>query len=79
MNATPAPRDPDACELDRLQRMYGDLYQIRRVSSMWIASRRVVDGHEPTIMKDTAAELEAAMRSPSPGIGRMSPLITDAQ
>lgn len=51
-------------ELSRLQAAYGDRYVIRRTPSMWIATRRKDDNTEPTIIRDTSEELEAAMDNP---------------
>lgn len=51
-------------ELARLQEEYGDRYSIRRSPTLWIATRRADDGTEPTHIKDTSYELEAAMRAP---------------
>ncbi len=51
-------------ELARLQEEYGGRYEIRRTPTLWIATRRADDGTEPTLIKDTSYELEAAMRSP---------------
>ncbi|MCP3011971.1 hypothetical protein NGM33_01405 [Nocardiopsis dassonvillei] len=51
-------------ELARLQAEYGDRYSIRRSRTLWIATLRVDDGTEPTLMCDTWPELETRMRTP---------------
>lgn len=51
-------------ELSRLQAEYGDRYAIRRTKTMWIGTRRADDGTEPTIIRDTSEELDAAMAHP---------------
>lgn len=79
MNPTPLPRDPNEAELDRLRRMYGDVYRIWCTDTLWIGSRRRYDQYEPTVMADTAEQLEELMRHPRLAIGRMSPLVEDTQ
>ncbi|MFW6638808.1 hypothetical protein ACOALZ_02055 [Nocardiopsis algeriensis] len=56
----------EARELARLQKEYGKRYSIRRSPTLWIATCRVDDGTEPTLIKDTSHELEAAMCTPGP-------------
>lgn len=51
-------------ELARLQEEHGERYKVRRTPTLWIATCRVDDGTEPTLIKDTSHELEQAMRSP---------------
>lgn len=62
-------------ELARLRRKFGDLYRIWRTSSLWVATRRVDDGTERTLIRDTPAELEEGMHDPPKGIGRITPLL----
>ena len=76
MNPTPAPRDGDALELERLRRMYGDIYQvwISRTGRYWMATA-VVDDLEPTLMEESAAALETRLREPAPRMaGPLAPL-----
>lgn len=57
-------------ELSRLQEAHGGRYAIRRTPPMWIATCRVDDGTEPTIIRDTSGDLDAAMANPSLWGGR---------
>ncbi|GAA1454179.1 hypothetical protein [Nocardiopsis tropica] len=54
----------EAQELSRLQEAYKDRYWIRRTPSLWIATCRTDNGSEPTLMRDTSCDLEAAMQAP---------------
>ncbi|WP_431889514.1 hypothetical protein [Nocardiopsis alba] len=51
-------------ELMRLRSAYGDRYWIRTTPNLWIATRRVRDDREPTIIEDTAGDLERRMCEP---------------
>lgn len=53
--------DPDAAALEYLQEEYGEWYRIVRTPHWWKASRRLHDGVVPTIIEDTAAELDAKL------------------
>ena len=64
----------DAGALEALQGEYGARYWIRCSGRMWIATARVDDDTEPTLICDSAAELAAAMSNPGPRIGRWQPL-----
>ena len=65
--------EPDAA-LGRLQEEHGHRYWIRCSGRMWIATARVDDGTEPTIIRETADDLAEAMEHPAPRIGRWEPL-----
>lgn len=58
-------------ELDRLRAAFGDRYFIRRVGAMWVGTLRRDDGTEPTLVRDTAEELRAAMTNPQLWGGRL--------
>lgn len=74
MSPTPQPRDGDALELERLQRMYGDIYRVWRTKRYWMATA-VVDDLEPTLMEESAAKLEVRLRAPAPRmVGPLAPL-----
>lgn len=66
--------DPDAAALEDLQTEHGHRYWIVRTPSMWIATARVDDGTEPTIIRESAEDLAEAMAHPAPRIGRWDPL-----
>lgn len=51
-------------ELLRLRGRYGDRYRIRNTTHLWIATCRRHDNTEPTIIEDTAGELERRMLDP---------------
>lgn len=51
-------------ELMRLRDLYGDRYRIRTTPNLWIAACRRRDGTEPTLIEDTAGELEQRMLAP---------------
>lgn len=61
-------------ELARLQALHGERYWIRCSGRMWIATARVDDGTEPTIIRDSAEDLAVAMEHPEPRVGRWEPL-----
>lgn len=54
----------DDPELIQLRTAHGDRYFISRVGALWVATLRRDDGTEPTIVRDTAEELDAAMTNP---------------
>lgn len=56
----------EEAELSRLRAEYGGRYRIRRTPALWIATCRVDDGTEPTLICDTSWDLEQAMCSPGP-------------
>lgn len=67
--------DPDEAALEALRSSkHGERYGIRRLGRMWIATALVDDGTEPTIIRETADDLEWAMKHPAPRIGRWEPL-----
>lgn len=66
--------DPDAAALDQLQAAHGHRYWIVRTPCMWIATARVDDDTEPTIIRESAHDLAVAMEHPAPRIGRWEPL-----
>lgn len=67
-------RDADTMELERLRRMYGDIYRVWRTPRYWMATALVED-LEPTLMEGSAAALEAKLRSPAPRVaGPLAPL-----
>lgn len=66
--------DPDAAALEYLQGEYGEWYWIVRTPSMWIATARMDDGTEPTIIRESAHELAVAMERPEPCVGKWDPL-----
>lgn len=53
-----------APELMRLRSAYGDRYRIRTTPNLWIAACSRHDNTEPTIIEDTAGELERRMLAP---------------
>lgn len=53
--------DPD---LYRLRAVHGNRWHIRRRGSLWVATRRVDDGTEPTIIEDTPEALTERLESP---------------
>jgi len=65
--SAPSPTTDDA-ELDRLQRMYGDAWRVWRTPRYWMATA-LVDGVEPTLMEESAADLEVKLRSPGVRVG----------
>lgn len=54
--------DPD---LERLRDDHKSLWHIRRNGSLWVATRRVNDGTEPTIIEDSPERLAARLEAPS--------------
>ncbi|RKS06681.1 hypothetical protein DFP74_2324 [Nocardiopsis sp. Huas11] len=57
-------------ELARLKAKFGDRYIIRCTRRFWIATDRDCDTTtEPTLIENSAAELEAKMRDPGPRVG----------
>lgn len=57
----------EAAELDRLQRRYLGIWRIwRSDGGSWIASRRINDGVEPTLIEPTLAKLAERMADPHP-------------
>lgn len=61
-------------ELGRLQSAHAERYHIHRKRSMWIATARLNDGTERTLIRDTADGLDEAMTSPGRQIGYWAPL-----
>lgn len=53
--------DPD---LWRLRAEHGNLWHIRRNGDLWMATRRVDDGTEPTIIEDSPDRLRARLEAP---------------
>ena len=65
---SPSPTTKDGAELERLQRMHGDAWRIWRTPRYWMATA-LVDGVEPTLMEESAADLEVKLRSPGVRVG----------
>ncbi|WP_431870767.1 hypothetical protein [Nocardiopsis eucommiae] len=61
----------DDPEVVALRAAHGDRYFISRVGALWMATLRQDDGTEPTLVRDTAEELEAAMANPRLWGGRL--------
>ena len=53
--------DPD---LERLRDDHKSLWHIRRNGSLWVATRRVNDGTEPTIIEDSPDRLAERLETP---------------
>ena len=53
--------DPD---LERLRDEHKGLWHIRRNGSLWVATRRVNDGTEPTIIEDSPERLQERLEAP---------------
>lgn len=67
MAVDPATDDP---ELTRLQQLYGDQWHIWCTALWWVATAR--DRHttsEPTLIEDTAEQLEQRIKAPGPRAG----------
>ncbi|MGW8526965.1 hypothetical protein [Nocardiopsis sp. NPDC055824] len=53
-------------ELERLRETYGEQWRIwrSRLGTYWMATRRIHDNTAPTLMEDSAADLEAKLQNP---------------
>lgn len=71
MTEQQATADP---ELTQLREEHGARYYISRVGGLWMATLRVDDDTERTIITDSPEQLADRMEHPLPGIGLMAPM-----